>query len=113
MLHDSGIVTIYRVSVDENGPPPKVEKLVKKSAHYFGEMTVGIQRYYAAAKVDQQIDLLIEIWRDNQIATKDVARIEDRYYLIRQVTPTKDEDGILVTRLSLEETSMNLWEVPT
>ena len=89
MLHDSGIVTIYRVSVDENGPPPKVEKLVKKSAHYFGEMTVGIQRYYAAA------------------------RIEDRYYLIRQVTPTKDEDGMLVTRLSLEETSTNLWEVST
>ena len=44
MLHDSGIVTIYRVSVDENGPPPKVEKLVKRSTHYFGEMTVGIQR---------------------------------------------------------------------
>ena len=53
MLHDSGIVTIYRVSVDENGPPPKVEKLVKRSTHYFGEMTVGIQRYYEAAKVGQ------------------------------------------------------------
>ena len=94
MLHDSGIVTIYRVSVDENGPPPKVEKLVKRSTHYFGEMTVGIQRYYEAAKVGQQIDLLIEIWRDPNIKTRDIAQIEDRFYFIRQITPTKDEDGI-------------------
>ena len=92
MLHDSGIVTIYKVSVDENGPPPKVEKLVKRSTHYFGEMTVGIQRYYEAAKVGQQIDLLIEIWRDPNIKT-----------------PTKDDDGILVTRLSLEEDDSGTW----
>lgn len=126
MLHDSGIVTIYRVSVDENGPPPKVEKLVKRSTHYFGEMTVGIQRYYEAAKVGQQIDLLIEIWRDPNaygggewpldaaecnpnIKTRDIAQIEDRFYFIRQITPTKDEDGILVTRLSLEEDDSGTW----
>nr|DAR74435.1 MAG TPA: hypothetical protein [Caudoviricetes sp.] len=109
MLHDSGIVTIYKVSVDENGPPPKVEKLVKRSTHYFGEMTVGIQRYYEAAKVGQQIDRLIEIWRDPNIKTRDIAQIEDRFYFIRQITPTKDEDGILVTRLSLEEDDSGTW----
>ena len=52
---------------------------------------------------------IIEIWRDPNIKTRDIAQIEDRFYFIRQITPTKDEDGILVTRLSLEEDDSGTW----
>lgn len=41
---------------------------------------------------------------------RDICKIEDQYYLIQQVSHTVDDDGIPITRLTLEETDGSAWE---
>lgn len=110
MIHDSGYVEIFRVERDESSDPAKKEYLVKKAEQCFGDLTVGVTRFYSAASVNQRADRLIEIWRDDAINTRDIARINKIFYLIQQVSHTADSDGLLVTRLTLEETDGNAWE---
>lgn len=109
MLHDSGWCVIYGVERDETDPSaPAV--LTQKAEQAFGERTVGLQRFYSAAGVSQRADRLIEIWRDVSITVRDICRIDKTYYLIQQCANATDDDGLLVTRLTLEETDGSVWE---
>ena len=47
----------------------------------------------------------MRIWRDPSIpiTVRDICMADGIYYLIRKVTPTTDEDGLLVTDLNLED----------
>lgn len=109
MLHDAGIAVIYQVE-EGVGPPPASSKLKEKTRQAFGEMTVGVTRFYSAAAAGKTVSRLIELWRDDRIDTRDLCRIGNRFYLIQQVSPTADDDGLLVTRLTLEETDGSAWE---
>lgn len=111
MLHDSGYVEIFEVKRDETSSTRKKANLIPKAAQCFEERSVGVTRFYQAAQVSQQIDRVAEIWRDDSITARDVARIGSQYFLIRQVTHHTDEDGLLVTRLALEVTDGSVWEV--
>jgi hypothetical protein len=110
MLHDAGFARFYAVEGDESGPPPHKTKLVEKGGQCFAEKTVGLQRFYEAAKVGMQADRLIEIWRDTSLTTRDLCRIEGQLYHIQQAAQGADEDGILVTRLTLQAVDDNVWE---
>lgn len=109
MLHDAGIAVIYQVE-NGTGPPPASSKLKEKTRQAFGEMTVGVTRFYSAAAAGKTVSRRIELWRDDRIDTRDLCRIGKRFYLIQQVVPTADDDGLLVTRLTLEETDGSAWE---
>ena len=107
MILDSGVLTIYAVSSTEGTAPPPVKWSVSpKRTAIFGERVVGATRYYAAAKAGQRIDRTVRIWRDHTIplSVRDVCLVDDLYYAIRKITPTTDEDGLLVTDLDLEDT---------
>ena len=107
MILDSGVLTIYAVSSTEGTAPPPVKwTLSEKRTAVFGDRVVGATRYYAAAKVGQRIDRTVRIWRDHTIplSVRDVCLVDDLYYAIRKITPTTDEDGLLVTDLDLEDT---------
>lgn len=110
MIHDAGIAVIYRVERNEKAPPPAKVTLVKKAEHQFGDKTVGATRFFQAAQAGQKLDRLIEIWRDETITTRDLCQIGKGYYRIVQVTHGEDDDGIEVTRLSLEQTDGAQWE---
>lgn len=109
MLHDSGWCVIYSVERDETDPSDR-GTLVKKAEQPFGEMTVGLTRFYSAVGVSQRADRLIEIWRDDSISIRNVCQICKTYYLIQQCANATNEDGLLVTRLTLEETDGSVWE---
>ena len=107
MILDSGVLTIYAVSATEGTAPPPVKWSVSpKRTAIFGERVVGATRYYAAAKAGQRIDRAVRIWRGHTIplSVRDVCLVDDLYYAIRKITPTTDEDGLLVTDLDLEDT---------
>ena len=107
MILDSGVLTIYAVSSTEGTAPPPVKwSLSKKRTAVFGDRVVGATRYYAAAKAGQRIDRMVRIWRDHTIplSVRDICLVDDLYYAIRKITPTTDEDGLLVTDLDLEDT---------
>lgn len=104
MILDAGQLTIYAVSSTEGtAPPPVKHTLTLKLTALYGEKVVGATRYYAAAKVGQQIDRTVRIWRVPGVTVRDIVLADGIYYRIRKVTPTTDDDGLLVTDLDLED----------
>lgn len=110
MIFDAGAVTIFSVSSDEGETSAPTVTLTPRLSAPFGERVVGATRYYAAAKVGQQIDRGIRIWYAPGITVRDVARIDGSWYLIRKVTQLEDDDGLRVTDLDLEDTDGSAWE---
>lgn len=103
MTFDDGILKIYRTeNVAEAGAMP-VEKTMLKSEHYFGFDVLGYSRYYTALQAQQNISLVVNIpdWHD--ISVLDLAEMEDGCrYIVRMHQPMKDENGLNITKLTLE-----------
>lgn len=106
MTFDDGIVKIYGTKdVSSPGAMPKVE-LALKSEHFFGFDVLGYNRYYTALQAHQEISAVVNIpdWHDGEITSLDIAELEDsQRYKIRMVQPMKDENGLNITKLSLEK----------
>lgn len=116
MLLDNGIMTVYRQeNVSQPGDMPQYAwSPVWQS--YYGEKTVGVNRYYIAMAHDDQTDMLIEVQRNRNISTATDKVGIDRQYLglpavdgdnniyfrITQVQHMDDEDGLPMTDLALE-----------
>lgn len=102
MLLDTGILNLYSLSnTAENGRMP-VEKLVLFDTAYYGERTVGYNRLYAAKGVNQRIDKLIRIWRNEDVEVNNYVILEDgNQYRIDAVQHLYDDDGLKVTDLTL------------
>ena len=103
MLHDSGILTICSAENAAAKGDMCRERLKKLSRHYYGERTVGYGRQYAAKGVDQQVDLLAEIWEDRSIRIGMVAVADDdeQYRIDFVQHKLDDETGLRVTWLTL------------
>ena len=103
MTFDDGILQIYETrNIAEPGDLPK-EELILKSEHYFGFDVLGFSRYYTALQANQNISMVVNIpdWHD--ISVLDVGELEDgARYIIRLVQPMKDENGLNITKLTLE-----------
>ncbi|MBR6542527.1 MAG: hypothetical protein IKT73_04900 [Anaerotignum sp.] len=103
MTFDDGVLRIYQTeNISEAGEMP-VEKIELKSEHYFGFDVLGYSRYYTALQAQQNISLVVNIpdWHD--ISVLDLAELEDgNRYIIRMHQPMKDENGLNITKLSLE-----------
>lgn len=112
MLLDAGIAIIWRgVNIAIPGSMPVVEYTQQYFASYYGDKTVGVQRYWTAQAHDDRADLLIEIQRNAGISTADRCQLQPAYdeaaagmYKILQVQHTLDKDGQPVTDLTLERT---------
>ena len=78
------------------------EKLVVQSYHYYGDRTIGYGRQYAAMGVEQQVDRLVRIWRDESVHVRQYALLDDgKQYRIDMVQHLTDEYGLKVTDLTL------------
>lgn len=109
MLLDSGKATIRRgINTAPAGAKP-VYQYTDFFESYYGEKTVGINRFYAAKAHDDQADFLIEIQRNGGIRTSDVCYLtpfmdapSTGVYKIIQVQHVFDEDHLPKTDLTLE-----------
>lgn len=112
MLLDSGILTLYKLkNTAENGRMP-VQKLVEYDKAYFGERTVGYNRLYAAKGVNNQIDKLVRIWRNETVEAGDYTILDPseenpKQYRIDAVQQLYDDDGLKVTDLTLVRLEKN------
>lgn len=110
MLLDAGIANIWRgVNTASPGSLPVVEYTQQYFTSYYGDKTVGVQRYWTAQAHDDRADLLIEIQRNAGISTADRCQLQPvfdevaaGYYKILQVQHLLDSDGRPVTDLTLE-----------
>lgn len=105
-----GKLKIYSLrNIGADGRMP-VEALVEKSEAYYGERVVGFSRKYAAMGVDQRVDKLVRIWRDESISVHDYAILDgviSEQYRVDNVQPLLDEDGLKVTDLTLYRLEQN------
>jgi len=103
MTFDDGILKIYRTeNTAEPGEMPK-EGLTLLSEHFFGFDILGYSRYYTALQANQSISAVVNIPEWHDIHVLDIAELEDgRRYRIRLAQPMKDENGLNITKLTLE-----------
>ena len=103
MTFDDGILKIYTLeNIALPGKKP-IKGLRLKSSHYFGFETVGINRFYTAMQANNQIADLVHIWQDRDITAKDICILEDgKQYRCSMVQHTEDEDGLRITKITLE-----------
>ena len=108
MLLDSGILELYKlVNTASNGNMPN-EQLVYVDSAYYGERTVGYNRQYAAKAVNESVDKLIRIWRNESISAGMYVLLEDgNQYQIDMVQHLLDDDGLKVTDLTLNRLEKN------
>lgn len=110
MLLDRGICEVWRESISTPSGTLPQTTTTKVFASYYGERTVGFNRYWTAMAQDNRIDLLIRIQRF-AVSTADKVVLDPvtpdgtaGTYNVLQVQHLEDEDGLLVTDLSLERT---------
>ena len=103
MTFDDGILSIYKtVDVSKPGMKPEIQ-LELKDQYYFGFDNIGITRYYTAMQANQQISAVVNIPDWGDISTLDICALEDgKQYKIAMRQPTTDENGLRITKLSLE-----------
>lgn len=103
MTFDDGILSIYKtVDVSDPGMKPEIQ-LELKDQYYFGYDNIGITRYYTAMQANQQIAAVVNIPDWGDISTLDICVLEDgKQYKIAMRQPTTDENGLRITKLSLE-----------
>lgn len=103
MTFDDGILRIYETkNTAAPGDMPK-EELILKSEHYFCFDVLGYNRYYTALQARQNISAVVNIPEWHEISVLDMAELEDgAKYIVRLVQPMKDENGLNITKLTLE-----------
>lgn len=112
MTFDDGVVGVYTLgNISEKGKMPK-QGLTLYEEFAFGYDVLGLNRYYTALEAKQQIEAVINIpeWRRDIVTDTMVAIIADEngnlegmpQYTIRMTQPMLDEDGLRMTKLSLE-----------
>lgn len=117
MTFDDGIVGVYELTqVKVPGKMP-TEGLQLSERFYFSYETLGINRYYTALQAGQQIEAVISVPGWNEIkANRHIAIIanddgnitsESTQYRIQMAQPTTDDQGLRITRLSLERIGDN------
>lgn len=114
-MKDAGLVTICNLeNTAEPGRMP-VEQLVPVTRAFFEERTVGYNRFYTALGANQQVDLLIRIWRfPAQIGQFAVLTDSenDGQYRITNVQHLLDDDRLKATDLTLTRLERN-YDVAT
>ena len=103
MTFDDGILTILTVSnMAEKGAKP-VAGFTERAQHYYNYDNLGVTRYYQALQANQRLEAVVNIpdWPD--ITTDDACKLENgKTYRIRMLQPTYDEEGLKITKMSLE-----------
>ena len=103
MILDDGTLEVFELhECAAQGRKPKTVIRPLFEPCFYGELQVGYKRQYAAMGVSQQVDKLVRIWQNRDIAIGMVAVLdEEKQYRIDNVQHTADDDGILITILTL------------
>lgn len=96
-MMDAGHIKVYSLTntAGKGAMPVMTPTLVTEAD--FEEKTVGVTRFYAAKGVNEQIDLLIRIWRDPRIRIGMIAVVScseyDGQYRVTNVEMTHENDN--------------------
>ena len=105
-MMDAGVLTLCKlVNTAEDGRMP-VEQLEPLETGVFEDRIVGYNRYFTARGVNEQVDMMVRVWRMPEARAGMYAVLSqsenDGQYRIVQVQNLLNDDGLKVTDLSLE-----------
>ena len=101
---DAGTLKICNLTNTAPRGTMPVEQLVPVSRHWFGNLTVGVTRLYAAMGANQQIDLLVRIRYDQSVTAGQYAVLGNGdQYRIDAVQQLVDDNGLKATNLTLSK----------
>lgn len=117
MTFNDGIVGVYELTEIIVAGEMPTEGLSEIDRFYFGYDNLGISRYYTALQAKQEIESVINVpgWNTIKANThiaviaKNNGEIDstcDQFRIV-MVQPTTDEDGLRITKLSLERIGEN------
>lgn len=103
---DAGVLTLCElVNTADAGRMP-VQKLNAVACGYYEDRLVGYNRYFAAAGVNEQVDLMTRVWRMPCARAGMYAVLScgenDGQYRIVQVQHLLNDDGLKITDLTLQ-----------
>lgn len=118
-MMDDGIIKICDLTnLAPDGDMPR-NQLTVLDEMYFESRTVGYNRQYAAKGVNEQVDMLVRVWRNNTVHIgmyavltnyeEQVNESGDQYH-IDNVQHLLDDDGLKVTDLTLSRMD-ELYEI--
>lgn len=109
-MMDDGIIKICDLTnLAPDGDMP-MNQLTVLDSMYFESRTVGYNRQYAAKGVNEQVDMLVRVWRNNTVHIGMFAVLTNYegqvnksgdQYRIDNVQHLLDDDGLKVTDLTL------------
>lgn len=118
-MMDDGIIKICDLTnLAPDGDMPRNQLTVLDSM-YFGSRAVGYNRQYAAKGVNEQVDMLVRVWRNNTVhigmfavLTNYEGQVNESgdQYRIDNVQHLLDDDGLKVTDLTLSRMD-ELYEI--
>ena len=118
-MMDDGIIKICDLTnLAPDGDMPR-NQLTVLDEMYFGSRTVGYNRQYAAKGVNEQVDMLVRVWRNNTVhigmyavLTNYEGQVNESgdQYRIDNVQHLLDDDGLKVTDLTLSRMD-ELYEI--
>lgn len=118
-MMDDGIIKICDLTnLAPDGDMPR-NQLTVLDEMYFESRTVGYNRQYAAKGVNEQVDMLVRVWRNNTVhigmfavLTNYEGQVNESgdQYRIDNVQHLLDDDGLKVTDLTLSRMD-ELYEV--
>ena len=115
-MMDGGIATVCVLTNTAADGDMPVYQLVPVTRAYFAYRTVSYRRMYAAKGANEEIDLLIRIWRDPTVMTGQYVvlsqSVNDGQYEIKMVQHTVDEDNLQVSDITLQKVDQ-LYDVLT
>lgn len=103
MTFDDGILTIYETkNMAEPGEKPVIG-LIEKGRYYYNYDTLGVVRYYNAMQAQQKLEAVVNIQGWNDISSLDICVLENKkQYKCSMIQATHDDNGLKITKLSLE-----------
>lgn len=118
-MMDDGIIKICDLTnLAPDGDMPR-NQLTVLDEMYFESRTVGYNRQYAAKGVNEQVDMLVRVWRNNTVhigmyavLTNYEGQVNESgdQYRIDNVQHLLDDDGLKVTDLTLSRMD-ELYEI--
>lgn len=103
MTYDDGVLKIYGIKNGAQKGSKPVNVLKLKSSHYYGFDVLGYNRYYTALQARQQLSAVVNIPDWHNIDATDICALEDnKQYKIATIQPMLNDDGLRITKLSLE-----------
>lgn len=112
MTFDDGILAVYgTANAARPGDKPSI-RLELKERYYYGYDVLGITRFYQAKNAGQEIDCVVRIPGWGDVKATDICVLDDgTQYQVTMVQPGTDEDGLRITRITLERVKQD-YEMP-